>query len=39
MMVGRRIEQLFPKVEAKLGEVVLELENVVRSADDARASA
>ena len=25
MMVGRRIEQLFPKVEAKLGEVVLEL--------------
>ncbi|HWT29476.1 MAG TPA: sugar ABC transporter ATP-binding protein, partial [Propylenella sp.] len=30
MMVGRRIEALFPKSEAKLGEVVLELENVVR---------
>jgi rhamnose transport system ATP-binding protein len=30
MMVGRRIEALFPKVEAKLGPVVLELENVVR---------
>jgi len=31
MMVGRRIEHLFPKVEAKRGAVVLELENVVRS--------
>ena len=30
MMVGRRIEALFPKADAKLGEVVLELENVVR---------
>ncbi len=31
MMVGRRIEQLFPKTEAKLGEVVLELEGIERS--------
>ncbi|MDQ3561330.1 MAG: sugar ABC transporter ATP-binding protein [Pseudomonadota bacterium] len=31
MMVGRRIEALFPKVEAPLGAVVLELENVVRA--------
>jgi rhamnose transport system ATP-binding protein len=31
MMVGRRIDQLFPKVETKRGEVVLELENVFRS--------
>ena len=30
MMVGRRIEPLFPKIEAKLGDIVLELENVVR---------
>jgi len=30
MMVGRRIEALFPKLEAKLGPPVLELENVVR---------
>jgi ABC-type sugar transport system ATPase subunit len=30
MMVGRRIEALFPKSDAKLGEIVLELENVVR---------
>jgi len=30
MMVGRRIEALFPKVETKLGPVLLELENVVR---------
>jgi rhamnose transport system ATP-binding protein len=30
MMVGRRIEALFPKVEAKLGPVLLELETVVR---------
>jgi rhamnose transport system ATP-binding protein len=29
MMVGRRIEALFPKVETKLGPVLLELENVV----------
>ena len=39
MMVGRRIEALFPKSEAKLGEVVLELENIVAQADDAAASA
>jgi rhamnose transport system ATP-binding protein len=31
MMVGRRIDQLFPKVETKRGEVVLELENVCHS--------
>ncbi len=31
MMVGRRIDQLFPKSETKRGPVVLELENVVRS--------
>ena len=30
MMVGRRIDQLFPKVEARFGDIVLELENVVR---------
>jgi rhamnose transport system ATP-binding protein len=30
MMVGRRIEHLFPKVDAKLGDVLLELDNVVR---------
>jgi rhamnose transport system ATP-binding protein len=30
MMVGRRIEALFPKLDAQLGEVVLELENIVR---------
>jgi rhamnose transport system ATP-binding protein len=30
MMVGRRIEALFPKGDAKLGDVALELENVVR---------
>jgi len=28
MMVGRSIDQLFPKVEAKIGEPVLELRNV-----------
>ena len=31
MMVGRRIDQLFPKAEAKRGAVVLELENVFRA--------
>jgi ABC-type sugar transport system ATPase subunit len=31
MMVGRRIEALFPKLEAKRGPVVLELENIVRA--------
>ncbi|MBA3520585.1 MAG: sugar ABC transporter ATP-binding protein, partial [Rhizobiales bacterium] len=31
MMVGRRIEALFPKVDAKLGDIVLELENIVRA--------
>ena len=30
MMVGRRIEHLFPKVDAKFGEVVLELQDIVR---------
>jgi ABC-type sugar transport system ATPase subunit len=30
MMVGRRIEALFPKLDVKRGQVVLELENVVR---------
>jgi rhamnose transport system ATP-binding protein len=30
MMVGRRIEALFPKAEAKFGDVVLSLDNVVR---------
>ncbi len=30
MMVGRRIEALFPKLEAELGEVVLEADEVVR---------
>ena len=30
MMVGRRIEALFPKAEAPLGPVVLELESLVR---------
>ncbi len=30
MMVGRRIEALFPKMEAKIGEPVLEVENLVR---------
>ena len=30
MMVGRRIEALFPKTAARFGEVVLELENLVR---------
>jgi rhamnose transport system ATP-binding protein len=30
MMVGRRIEALFPKTEARFGDIVLELENVVR---------
>ncbi len=30
MMVGRRIEALFPKAEAEIGEVVLEVRNVVR---------
>jgi rhamnose transport system ATP-binding protein len=30
MMVGRRIEALFPKVPARIGDVVLELEDVVR---------
>jgi rhamnose transport system ATP-binding protein len=30
MMVGRRIEQLFPKLDVKPGEVLLELKNVVR---------
>jgi ABC-type sugar transport system ATPase subunit len=30
MMVGRRIDALFPKAEAKLGETVLELGEVVR---------
>jgi ABC-type sugar transport system ATPase subunit len=31
MMVGRRIEALFPKLPAKLGDVALELESVVRA--------
>jgi ABC-type sugar transport system ATPase subunit len=31
MMVGRRIEALFPKLEAKLGPVMLELQNIVRN--------
>ncbi len=30
MMVGRRLDALFPKTEAPLGDVVLELENVTR---------
>ena len=30
MMVGRRIDALFPKGEAKIGEVVLEARNVMR---------
>ena len=30
MMVGRRIEALFPKLDVARGQVVLELENVVR---------
>jgi rhamnose transport system ATP-binding protein len=30
MMVGRRIEALFPKVDAPIGDILLELENVVR---------
>lgn len=30
MMVGRRIENLFPKLEAELGEPVLEVRNVTR---------
>jgi rhamnose transport system ATP-binding protein len=30
MMVGHRIEALFPKLDARLGEVVLELDNIVR---------
>jgi rhamnose transport system ATP-binding protein len=30
MMVGRRIEALFPKLPARIGEPVLELEDVVR---------
>jgi ABC-type sugar transport system ATPase subunit len=30
MMVGHRIEALFPKLEARLGEVVLELDAIVR---------
>ena len=30
MMVGRRIEALFPKIAARFGDVVLELENLVR---------
>ena len=31
MMVGRRIDQLFPKVVGQRGDVVLELENIFRS--------
>ncbi len=31
MMVGHRVDQLFPKVEAERGGVVLELDNVFRS--------
>lgn len=30
MMVGRRIDQLFPKIEAVIGEPVLEVSNLVR---------
>ncbi len=30
MMVGRSVDQLFPKLDAAIGEVVLELRNVVR---------
>ncbi len=31
MMVGRRIENLFPKLEAKLGEPVLKVDNLTRA--------
>ena len=36
MMVGRKIESLFPKIDAPIGAPVLEARDLVRQADDAR---